>query len=375
MCYEEAVSPTIPISAVSLDEDVEKLVLEVVRSGHLVQGPMVERLEAAFSEVCEVRHAIAVNSGTTALVAAMQALGVGPGDEVVTSPFTFVATINAVLEAGATARFADIDPVSFTITPEETRKHLSERTRAVLPVHLYGHPADMAGIASVLQSTGTAIVEDAAQALGATAEGRPVGSFGLGCFSLYATKNVTTGEGGVITTDDDRLADRLRVLRNQGMRARYEYEMPGHNYRLTDLQAALALPQMSRLSELTAMRRHHAARLTEGLSDLSGLVTPSVRDGAGHAFHQYTVRVTSEARLGRDELAQALVAAGIGNAIYYPKPIHAYECYRDHPRVRVEAMPEAEKAAAEVLSLPVHPLLSEQDIDQIIETVCRLLSA
>jgi perosamine synthetase len=369
------VSTTIPISAVKLDADVEQLVLEVVRSGHLVQGPMVERLEAAFAEVCEVRHAVAVNSGTTALVASLEALSIGPGDEVVTSPFTFVATINAVLEAGATARFADIDPLSYTVTQDEIKRCLSERTRAVLPVHLYGQPADMVGICSVAESAGAAVVEDAAQALGATTESRPVGSFGLGCFSLYATKNVTTGEGGMITTSDDRLADRLRLLRNQGMGARYEYEMAGHNYRLTDLQAALALPQMSRLSELTATRQHHAARLTEGLSDVSGLLTPSVRDGATHVFHQYTVRVTAEARLGRDELARALGAAGIGNAVYYPKPIHAYECYRDHPRVRDEPMPEAERAAAEVLSLPVHPLLSEQDIDQVIETVRQLLGS
>jgi perosamine synthetase len=176
----------------------------------------------------------------------------------------------------------------------------------------------------------------------------------------------------VITTSDGRLADRLRVLRNQGMRARYEYEMPGHNYRLTDLQAALALPQMSRLPDLTAMRRHHAARLTEGLSGLPGLVTPSVRNGAGHAFHQYTVRVTSDARLGRDVLSRALSSAGIGNAIYYPKPIHAYACYRDHPRVQVEPMPEAEKAAREVLSLPVHPSLSEHDIDRITDAIRQL---
>jgi perosamine synthetase len=185
---------------------------------------------------------------------------------------------------------------------------------------------------------------------------------------------VTTGEGGVITTADDRLADRLRLLRNQGMRARYEYEMAGHNYRLTDLQAALALPQMSGLAELTATRQRHAVRLTEGLSDVPGLITPRVRDGTTHVFHQYTVRVTSQARLGRDDLSRALTAAGIGNAVYYPRPIHAYACYRDHPRVQVEPMPEAERAAAEVLSLPVHPLLSERDIDRIIETVCGLLS-
>jgi perosamine synthetase len=369
------VSAPIPISAIDLDEDAEQLVLEVIRSGHLVQGPMVERLENAFSEACGARHAVAVSSGTTALVAAMEALGVGPGDEVVTSPFTFVATINAVLEAGASVRLADIDSASYTVAPKEVEARLSERTRAVVPVHLYGHPADMAGIASKIESTDVAIVEDAAQALGATERGRPVGTFGLGCFSLYATKNVTTGEGGVITTDDDELDDRLRLLRNQGMRARYEYELPGHNYRLTDLQAALALPQMRRRPERSARRRHNAARLTDGLAGVPGILVPTIRDGAGHAFHQYTVRVTSEARLERDELSRALHAEGIETAIYYPKPIHAYDCYRNHPLVHVEPMPEAERAAAEVLSLPVHPSLSDDDIDRVTDTVRKLLGA
>jgi perosamine synthetase len=367
------VSPTIPISAIHLDDEVEHLVLEVIRSGHLAQGPMVERLEAAFSGLCDVSHAVAVSSGTTALVAALEALELESGDEVVTSPFTFVATVNAALEAGATVRFADIDPVTYTIAPEDLSRRLSGLTRAVIPVHLYGHPADMARIVPLAQSAGAAIVEDAAQALGATDEDRPIGSFGLGCFSLYATKNVTTGEGGMITTDDDRLADRLRMLRNQGMRDRYEYVIPGHNYRLTDLQAALALPQMRHLTDITASRRHHASRLTKELSDVPGIVVPSIRDGASHVFHQYTVRVTSEARLGRDELARALVTSGVGNAVYYPKPVHAYECYRAHPRVRVEPMPEAERAAAEVLSLPVHPLVSEHDLDQIIGTVRQVL--
>jgi perosamine synthetase len=369
------VSSSIPISAVTLDEEAEQLVLEVIRSGHLVQGRMVERLESAFAEACGVRHAVAVSSGTSALVAAMQALEIEPGDEVITSPFTFVATVNAVLQAGASVRLADIDAASYTIAPKEVEARLSERTRAVVPVHLYGHPADMAGIASTIESTDVAIVEDAAQAVGATERGRPVGTFGLGCFSLYATKNVTTGEGGMITTDDDELDDRLRLLRNQGMRARYEYELPGHNYRLTDLQAALALPQMRRQPERSAKRQHHAARLTDGLATVPGIVTPTIRDGAGHAFHQYTVRVTSEAPLGRDELSGALHVEGIETAIYYPKPIHAYDCYRDHPLVHVEPMPEAERAATEVLSIPVHPSLSDDDIDRIVETVCKLLAA
>jgi dTDP-4-amino-4,6-dideoxygalactose transaminase len=368
-------SSAITISAVNIDEEAEQLVLDVIRSGHLAQGPMVEKLETEFSRVCAVPHAIAVNSGTTALVAALQALGIGPGDEVITSPFTFVATVNAVLEAGATARFADIDRDSFTISPEEIRLHLSDRTRVVLPVHLYGHPADMARIASVIGSNGPAVVEDAAQALGATTGGRPVGSFGIGCFSLYATKNVTTGEGGVITTADDEVADRLRLLRNQGMHDRYEYELPGHNYRLTDLQAALGLPQMRRLSELSETRRAHAARLTEGLSGVPGIVTPRVDDGVDHVFHQYTVRVTAEARLQRDALSRALMEEGIGSAVFYPKPVHAYACYRDHPRVHVEPTPVADQAASEVLSLPVHPLLSEHDVDRIIGTVRGLVGA
>jgi perosamine synthetase len=369
------VRQSISISAIDLDDEAEQLVLEVIRSGHLVQGPMVERLESAFTELCGTRHAVAVSSGTTALVAAMEALGIGSGDEVITSPFTFVATINAVLEAGATVRLADIDPVSYTILPGEIEQRLTDRTRAVVPVHLYGHPADMGGVASAIGSTDVAVVEDAAQALGATEGGRPVGSFGLGCFSLYATKNVTTGEGGMVTTHDDRLADRLRLLRNQGMRARYEYELPGHNYRLTDLQAALALPQMRRQPDRSAMRRRNAARLTAGLAGVPGIVTPTIRDGATHAFHQFTVRVTSDARLPRDELSSALHAEGIETAIYYPKPIHAYDCYRNHPFVHVERMPAAERAAAEVLSLPVHPLLSDDDIDRVTETVRKLLGA
>jgi perosamine synthetase len=369
------VSAKIPIVAIDLDEDAEQLVLEVIRSGHLVQGPMVERLESAFTELCGTRHAVAVSSGTTALVAAMEALGIGPGDEVITSPFTFVATVNAVLEAGATVRLADIDPVSYTVLPGEIEQRLTDRTRAVVPVHLYGHPADMGGITAMIDSTPIAVVEDAAQALGATEGGRSVGTFGLGCFSLYATKHVTTGEGGMVTTDDDGLADRLRLLRNQGTRARYEYELPGHNYRLTDLQAALALPQMKRHPDRSARRRHHAARLTEGLAGVPGIVTPATREGATHAFHQYTVRVTSDARLQRDELSRALHAEAIETAIYYPKPIHAYDCYRHHPLVRVEPMPEAERASAEVLSLPVHPSLSDDDIDRIVETVRKLLGA
>ncbi len=241
-----------------------------------------------------MRHAVAVTNGTIALVAAMQALGLEPGDEVVTSPFTFVATLNAILECGAVARFADIDPRTFTVDADAVADAITPRTRALMPVHIYGQAADMARIAPLAADRGLVVVEDAAQAHGATVDGRAVGSFGVGCFSFYATKNVTSGEGGMITTDDDLLADTLRVLRNEGMRARYEYERAGHNYRLTDVQAAIAIPQLAHLAESNERRRANAARLDEGLAGIPGLLTPLVAPGRTHVFHQYTVRVTPD---------------------------------------------------------------------------------
>jgi perosamine synthetase len=365
----------IPLYAVHVDEEAEQLVLDVLRSGRIAQGPMVERLEAGFATLCGVDHAIAVTNGTVALVAALQALGIGPGDEVVTSPFTFAATLNAILECGAVARFADIDPRTFTVDPVAIADAITSRTRVLMPVHLYGQAADMARIASLAADRGLAIVEDAAQAHGATIGDRAAGSFGLGSFSLYATKNVTSGEGGMLTTDDPRLADTLRVLRNEGMRERYQYERVGHNYRLTDVQAAIAIPQLASLAESNERRRVNAARLDEGLAGIPGVVTPAVAAGHTHVFHQYTVRVTGDARLDRDELACRLAENGVESGVYYPRVVHDYECYRGHPGVVVTPVPEAARAAREVLSLPVHPRLSADDVDRVIDVVRRALSA
>jgi len=362
---------TVPITTVRLGEEEEQLVLEVLRSGMLAQGPMVARLEALFCEMTGARHAVAVNNGTTALVAALQALDLAPGDEVITSPFTFVATLNAVLEAGATARFADIDLADFAVRPDAVEAVTGPRSRVVMPVHLYGQAAPMGPIAAHAAAAGLAIVEDAAQAHGATVEGRPVGGFGLACFSLYATKNITTGEGGVVTTDDDALADRLRLLRNQGMRARYQYEIAGHNYRMTDLQAAVGIPQLERMEGVVARRVANAGHLSEGLAGLPGLVTPAVLPGRTHVFHQYTVRVTADAPIDRDELIERLAADGVGSGIYYPRAVYDYECYRGHPQVVVGDTPAAEQAAREVLSLPVHPYLSEADVDRVVASVRR----
>jgi dTDP-4-amino-4,6-dideoxygalactose transaminase len=316
-----------------------------------------------------------VSNGTISLVAALQALELPGGSEVVTSPFTFVATVNAALEAGATVRFADIDPVSFCVDPDAIRDAVTASTAVVMPVHLFGQSADMGSIMEIAGSIGAAVVEDAAQAHGARFEGRPVGSFGIGSFSLYATKNVMTGEGGIITTNDDVLADRLRLLRNQGMRQRYQYEVAGHNYRLTDLQAAVGLPQMRHLGERTDARRRNAAGLAERLGSIEGIVLPEVLPGRDHVWHQYTLRVTESAPFTRDELIEGLGAAGVGCGIYYPRAAYDYDCYRAHPGVIASHCPNAEQAAREVLSLPVHPSLSESDLDRIAEAVRSVAGA
>jgi dTDP-4-amino-4,6-dideoxygalactose transaminase len=336
---------------------------------------MVARLEESFAGIAGVAHAVAVSSGTSALVAALQVLDLGPGDEVVTSPFTFVATLNAILEAGATARFADIRAEDFCLDPGSAEAATGSRTKVLMPVHLYGQMADMARLVPLAAAHGLALVEDAAQAVGASFDGRPAGSYGLGCFSLYATKNVTTAEGGVVTTDDAGLADRLRLLRNQGMRRRYEYVLPGHNYRMTDLQAAVGIPQLGRLAELNERRRRNAEILTKGLADIPGLRLPAALPGRDHVWHQYTIRITEDAAVSRDDLAVELTGRGIGSGVYYPKVVFDYDCYREHPNVIAADVPVARRVAGQVLSLPVHPKLTDADLEAIVGAVREVLAA
>lgn len=356
----------IPISSVRLGPDVEALLLEVVRSGQVAQGPLVAEFEAEFAKLCGVEHAVAVSNGTVSLMAALQASGIGPGDEVVTSPFTFVATLNAVLHVGATVRFADIRDDDFLIDPQACRRFAG--VAAAMPVHLYGQMADVPAIVEALGS-GTTIIEDAAQAHGATLRGQGAGSFGVGSFSFYATKNIATGEGGMVTTSDDGVADTVRLLRNQGMRARYQYELAGHNFRLTDLQAALGLPQLREIDHLIDARQANAAVLTEGLSGLEGLVTPVAHGDRSHVWHQYTIRVTQGAPVSRDALAEHLQANGVGCGVYYPRLVHDYDCYRGHPRIVDDPTPVAARVVGEVLSLPVHPGLTDADLGTIVDTV------
>jgi len=329
---------------------------------------MVERLEAGFQEIAGAKHAIAVSNGTVALVAAIEALDLEPGDEVITSPFTFVASLNAILEAGATVRFVDIGD-DYCIDPSLLEAAITERTRAIMPVHLYGLCADMAPIIDICQRHGLALVEDAAQAHLAECGGTRAGGFGIGCFSLYATKNMTTGEGGIVSTSDDALADRLRLLRNQGMRARYQYEAVGHNWRMTELQAAVGVAQLPVLEERTAARANNAAVLNELMADIDGLVLPAEPAGRRHVWHQYTIRLTDQAPVTRDELAERLAEAGIGSGAYYPKVAFDYDCYRAHSRVFESPVPRATAAAAGVISLPVHPYLTEPELEEIAANV------
>jgi perosamine synthetase len=365
-------SERIRISQPQLGAEEERLVVEVLRSGHLAQGPMVLRFEQLCAAMAGTAHAVAVANGTVALQAALIAAGVQPGDEVITSPFTFAATLNAILRCGATARFADIDG-DFTMAPESAAGLVNERSRVLMPVHLYGLMADMEALQRIAASSGCAVIEDAAQAHGATQGSHRAGSFGIGCFSFYATKNVTSGEGGCITTDDDSIDDVLRVLRNQGMRSRYEYDRIGENWRMTDIAAAVAIPQLQRLDDINARRAANATRLTAALTSEPSITVPLVPEERTHVWHQYTVLLPEGC--DRARVIASLDAAGIDAGVYYPKLVWDYDAYREHPLVRHDATPRAAAVVARCLSLPVHPALSDADLDRVAETLLTAVRA
>jgi dTDP-4-amino-4,6-dideoxygalactose transaminase len=348
----------IPISKVKFGAREMALIWEVLKSGVVAQGPKVLQFESEFAKLCDARHAIALNNGTTSLVASLQVLDLEPGDEVITSPFTFIATLNAILESGATAVFADINENDFNLNPESVEARITPKTRVIMPVNLYGQMADMAAIMKIAQKYKLRVIEDSAQAHGATQHGKKSGSFDLASFSFYATKNLTTGEGGIVTTSDDDLAEKLRILRNQGMKQRYEYVMAGHNYRMTDLQAALVIPQLRKYDKNVEARRKNADYYTESLRGIEGLVLPEVVEGRTHVWHQYTLRITPQSSVGREQLAEALTAKGVGHGFYYPKLVFDYDVYRARKEVKVADCPVASKVVTEVISIPVHPYLS-----------------
>jgi len=351
----------------TLQPEIDEAVGRVLASGQFILGPEVRAFEREMADFCGTRFAWGVASGTDALRLSLAALGIGPGDEVITTPFTFVATANTISRAGAQPVFVDIDPATFNLDPEQLEPAITEKTRAIVPVHLYGQPAGIGRIQEIARRHGLAVIEDAAQAIGALWEGRPAGSLGtVGCFSFYPTKNLGAyGDAGLLVTDDPDLAATLDVLRNHGRcNAKYLYDCIGFNSRLDELQAAILRVKLRRLPAWSTRRREIAALYGRLLSP-APVTLPAEAEGVTHVYHQYTIRAPR-----RDALQEALAAEGIGTAIYYPVPLHLQTMYRDLGLVE-GAFPEAERAAQEALSLPIYAELTDAQVRTVGRAICQ----
>ena len=345
-------------------EEEKRAVLDVLESGQLIQGAWVAELEERFAALHGATHGVAMSSGTTALTAALMAHELGPGDEVVVPSFSFFATASSVLAVGARPVFADIEPDTFNLSVEAAQAAITPRTRAIMPVHLYGHPADMPGFRALCDARGLVLLEDAAQAHAAAIGCRSVGTWGTASFSFYPTKNMTTAEGGIVLTNSDEIARRLRLIRNQGMNTQYVHELVGFNFRMTNLCGAIGVKQLERLQAWTEQRIANATCYRERLVRVTN---PIVRAGYRHVFHQYTVRVPPG--VDRDEVFARLARRGIGARVYYPLPIHQQPALLRTAWHHASSLPETERAAREVLSLPVHPLLTRDEVDYIVQEV------
>jgi dTDP-4-amino-4,6-dideoxygalactose transaminase len=354
-----------------IESDEVDAVVAALTSGQLAQGPRVAEFEAAFAEYTGARHAVAVNSGTAALHLALLAHGIGPGDQVIVPAMSFAATANAVLHAGATPIFVDVRDDDFNIDAAQIEAAITPDTRAVIAVHLYGQPCDVDAVRAICDGHGLVFIEDAAQSIGATYHERRTGSFATGCLSFYATKNLTTGEGGMITADNGDTAEMLRVLRSQGERTRYVTEELGYNFRMMEMAAALGHAQLAKVDARNAARTRNAAMLTELLRADERIVTPRVLDGRTHAWHQYVLRVLA-GRTSRDALRDRLRERGIESAPFYPTPIHRQPLYQ-RMGLGTASLPVAERLADEVLAIPVHPGLSPDDVREVAGAVLESL--
>ena len=359
----------IPPAKPIIGDEEREAVDRVLRSGMVAQGPEVAAFETEFAEhFVQGRPTVAVNSGTAGLHLGLLAVGVGAGDEVIVPSFTFAATGNSVALTGGRPVFADIEPESFSLDPAAVEAAITPRTKGIMPVHLYGHPAKLRDLAAIAQKHGIALYEDAAQAHGASLDGQPVGTWGeFAMFSLYPTKNMTSGEGGMVTTATAEHARNVRLLRNQGMEKQYENEVIGFNARMTDIHAAIGRVQLTKVDAWTATRQRNAAFLD---AHLQNVIVPPVADGAVHVYHQYTIRVSDD----RDGFATALREEHqIGSGVYYPIPNHRLASLAGYaPGLD---LPETERAAREVVSLPVHPSLSQNDLERIVEAVNAVAKA
>jgi len=348
----------------SVKEELDAAVLSVLASQRYILGPEVEALEGEIAEYCGAAAAVGCSSGSDALMLALMALGIGPGDEVITTPFTFFATAGSIAHLGAKPVFVDINPKTFNIDPGQIEARISDRTKAILPVHLYGQCADMDPILETAKKHGLKVVEDAAQAIGAEYKGKRAGALGdIACFSFYPTKNLNgLGDGGMVTTTDAALGEKIALLRTHGAKPKYYHSMVGVNARLDAIQAAGLRVKLKKLDGWNSRRREIAA-LYDAKMSVDGITTPHVEDFNVPVYHQYVIRTTD-----RDGLIAALDKAEIGHMIYYPLPLHLQECFKHHG-YREGDMPAAEQACAEVLALPIFPELTQEEIDHVADTV------
>jgi dTDP-4-amino-4,6-dideoxygalactose transaminase len=356
----------ISISMPILEDEEKKSVADVLGTGYIAEGVRVKEFESVFSNYCGTKYGVATSSGTTALHLSLLACGIEKGDEVITTPFSFIATANAILYCGAKPIFADIDAQTFNIDPEKIKEKITDRTKAVIVVHLYGHPCEMEPIIKICRDKNIKLIEDACQAHGATLSNKKVGGVGsCGVFSFYPTKNMTTGEGGMLTTNKPEIAENARLLRNHGSKTKYHHDVLGFNYRMTDIAAAIGLVQIKKLDGFNNKRVENAKKISHKLNNINGLITPYVKPDVTHVFNQYTIRITDDFQISRDKLVKKLYKKGIDTGVYYPIPIHKQPFYKNESI----GLNKSEVASGEVLSLPVHPGLNEDDLGYICKTI------
>ena len=366
---QQTQSDFIGISSPYIGEEEKLAVQSVLDSGIIAQGPITAKLEEEFAQYCETKYSVALNSGTAAIHTALACADIGQGDSVITTPFTFMATANPILMQGAKIKFVDIDEITYNIDTNLIEQAYDDSVKAILPVDLFGQPADYTEIRKFAQEHELKIIEDAAQSIGATYQGAKAGSLGdIGCFSLYATKNMMCAEGGMLTTNDEEVVRKAKSFRQHGMVAPYEYEGIGYNYRMTDILASIARTQLTRIEGFNKLRNQNSQQLAENLSDVAGIILPTIKQDRTSSFHQFTIRITKDFCVDRETFMEKLKENGIGSGIYYPKPLHYYDHINKLGFSKGD-FPVAEKMAKEVVSLPVNPSVTQEQIDYIANTI------
>lgn len=358
----------IPVSKPLLGQDELSAVKEVLRSGNIIQGTKVREFEEQFARYIGTEYAIATNSGTSALHTALLAGGVKKGDEVITTPFTFIASANSILYVGAKPIFVDINEQDFNLDVAKISEKITNKTKAILGVHLFGQPCDVKNITDICNDHNLLFFEDACQAHGAKYGNKKVGCFGIAnSFSFYPTKNMTTGEGGIITTDSKEIVEKSQMIRNHGQKEKYIHTLLGYNHRMTDIAAAIGICQLKKIERFNQARQKNAKELTQKIKGITGLIRPTVKPRVNHVFHQYTIRVTEQYGIPRDELIPKFKERGIGTGIHYPMPLHKQPLYKKLGYK--DRLPVSEKICNEVLSLPVYPSVTRKNIDTIVRVL------